>query len=242
MSEAAHNRIEGLIHQHFAGKLSSEAYGTLRTHLRQCEHCERVYERYASAERGLYHTEDEALTAASLGRMQTALFDAPAPAAPRPPWWARTPMVFAALGAVVFLFMLRPEPTQDTLQARGAAVAPAPGISFRVLRLRSEGGKVKVQDLGTKDAQLKAGDQVILLYTNLSGAKSAQVILRSEQHAKVVLVPRHALKTEVEDARFGPPLIVDETWPMGSIQIEAQFEGPDQVQHSRSVPVRRVKP
>lgn len=241
MSEATHTQIEGLIHQYFAGELSAQAHSMLRNHVRDCEQCERVYERYAAADRGLHQCDGHALTAAALGRLEVGLFESERVPPPRSPWWSRAPLFAAALASMIALLMLRPSNTQDVLQARGGVVAPGKGVSLRVLRLRHEGDEVIVQDLGTKDTAVTLGDEIILLYTNLAGAQSVQVILRNDEHARVVLVPRHTLQSQVEDVRLGPPLKVDKYWPLGTMHIEAEFEdGEDRI--LRRVPVKRVQP
>lgn len=243
MSEHAHE----LIHDHFTTGLTEAARAEMRRHVRSCPRCEGLFERYAEAEAALSPSE-AGLGIAARDRIERAVFAAP-PAPGRAPIWGRLAVPALALTAALgVLLTMRPAPAPGELQPRGAhpadtagaeARAPA-GLALRALRLRGDGETVDVMDLATKDATIRAGDQIALLYVNHAGARRAQVFLRTAGEPPRALGPEIALEPGVEDARLGAPLAIDAGWPAGEARIEARFVGPEGQAWVRAVEVRRA--
>jgi hypothetical protein len=240
MTEATHAQFEALIHSHFTrGGLSPDAQASLRDHVRGCPGCERAWERYAAAERGLYGGKDAPLTLGAQARVEAGLIGPPAP--PPRPW---TSAVFTGVAATLALGVAltvvapleRPGPGQapDDLRPRGGA-APTTGLGLRVLRLREVGGELAVTDLGAPgDASVQPGDNLALLYVNLAGAEAVEVRLEPEVGPARVLRPRQPAAAG-EDQALGAPQAVARDWPTGKAAVVGRFFGPDGALWTRTV-------
>lgn len=226
MNEAQHAHFEGQLRDLFARGLSPEAQTVLRAHVRSCPRCERLYERYSEAERGLHGQTQAPLTRAALDRVASTLF-----VPETPPVTSRLRPLALGLSAASAILLagviLKPTPVDTSgLHARGSAQAPTqPGVGLRALRLVRDGERVQVQDLGSGHAHLKVGDELVLLYVNLVGASTVQVYLHPAGQDPRLLVPRRPIERDVQDARLGAPIVVTEGWPAGLSHIEAEFEG-----------------
>lgn len=224
MMKIDHDRCQELIDQSFRrGGLRAPDREAMRRHVRECEPCERTYERYAAAERVLYAGHQKTGTnPGQLDRVADRLFE-------RPPRSRTTwlPAVVAAGGLATTAAVLlsisapstRPEPGLRARQGEASAVAPTLGL--RALRVRLDGTGPQVSDLATT-GRVQRGDRVAVLYTNLAAFERVSLERRAGEDPPVVMIPMTEVETRVEDERL-VTLEVDERWPSGPVTLRARF-------------------
>jgi hypothetical protein len=253
MMKLDHRRCRTLIARSFErGGLPEKEASAVRAHVRDCPSCEHVYERFAAAEAALYPgTPGRDLHAGQVDRVAQRLF---APEGPprsrgeqRRPWWAAAG-AFAVATALVIV-VAAPEPGSrnvlsapgDGLQSRqGGSGDVTPEASLRALRVRPAEGAPDVADLGS-NGRVRAGDRVVLLYTNLGDLDRVAVErVTPAGHADNVL-PMSEIRSDVEDERLHA-LIIDDAWAPGVHRLRARFLGPDGSTTVREVPIEVEAP
>jgi len=241
MTRTCDQSFEAQIKLLFSRGLSPESDAKVRTHVAACDRCARLYERYAEAERALHQQDlNSALNPSMQARIEGRLFEAEAPKQGH-----ALPRIAVALAAVsalaVATFSAVVPPTPDAMQPRGVHVPPPrTGLVMRALRVRRIDGQPQVQELGHGVQDLVPGDEVALMYVNIDGALTAQVILRSLEGSQRVLLSRTAIKRTYKDERLGPVITVSEDWPQGPATLVGHFDGPDGPMQ-RKVYVNRVE-
>lgn len=252
MSTADHQRCPTLIQRSFLhGGVSPADFEAMRRHVRECESCERLYERYAQAEAALHvGSTGKATNAGQLDRVAGRLFD-PAPATRRGnrPVWAGL-SAFAAATAALVIAVAVPGPeagpgprpgSGDELRSRsGSSAQVAPDLGLRVLRARADGPSVDVRDV-TAVGSVRVGDRVAILVTNLANAAQVQIDLMGSDGVIETLVASQPIASDVEDERVGT-LAVDDDWPSGPVVLRARFQLEGGKTETREVTVEVERP
>lgn len=233
MTDRTHELMRRRVRAQFERGLDADERRVLFEHLRTCEPCRALYDRYASLERAL-HPDADAVPGAVLDRAEAVVLGV-SPGGRAQRRWTPLFAVAATMAGAASALVLGPAepPRQSTPEvaaflARGDdEVVPAEGLGVRVLRLRDRGGSVDVDDLASVTAPaLAPADRVAVVYTNHAGARSLEVRLRTTDDSSSVLVPRAPIPSGVEDHPVGEPFIVAD-WPPGPLEVVADFRGPD---------------
>jgi hypothetical protein len=233
-----HRRCQTLIARSFEqGVLSARDHDAMRAHVRDCETCERVYERYAAAEAALYpRSADRPTHAGQVDRVAQRLFarEAPAGAAGRERGarWAVGGALAAAAAVAIVVAAPGSGPRDvtgagpdDGLRSRqGGVAAVAPDASLRALRVRPGESGPQVTDLGS-GAAVRAGDRVALLYTNLGDLDRVAIDRVTPDGSTTSVVEMTDIRADVEDERL-KTLVVTEDWAEGVHVLRARFVGP----------------
>jgi hypothetical protein len=211
-----HVEYERMIEARIAGELSPERIDHLHDHLRSCNQCARLYERFVEAEQALCGS------AAAINVLQRDRVEARLLASARPPkaWWAwsfRAQLGLAAITAsLLALFLLVPP---DEFASRGGGATLSSDIELRALAIepRPEGGFAVHPASGRT---LGLGDHLRLLVENEADFDFITVELVGDK--RVVLLERHPIARTTE-AKLGDPIAVNQAWPEGEVQIRAVF-------------------
>lgn len=225
MVEKDHAVLRSSIERLFVGKLAAEDMTALYAHLRECSSCERIYEDYSKAERALFPAERD-LTKLGFERVKDRLFEVKPERARAPVRrsFIRPLITLAAVAAVAVLVSQLPQ-TEEYGVRSGGDVKLSGDTGLRVLLVSpKEGGGFDVVDLATKDRELRDGDRLKLVYTNLGDryhhAIAAVVGARGEILQRIGPVE---LKPGAEDAGFGEALRVSGEWPSGDARVVMIF-------------------
>lgn len=216
-----HQECERLIDQEFrSGDASAEQTEAMRAHIRECEACARVYERYARAETALFKsTPNSGLSAGQVDRVASRLFAAPAPPRSRRWAWGGT---LAAVTAVAVVAVLPAEEDDGLRSRQGSITADAP-VGIRALRLRSDPSGVSVTDLGT-GGRVRHGDRIAIMYAHRDGFTALTVRRLGPEGAIERLGTAAPLPLDTVDERL-TVTTVDATWAKGTHVFEARFVG-----------------
>lgn len=232
-----HRRCQTLIVRSFErGALPARDDSAMRGHVRDCETCQRVYERYAAAEAALYPRQaDRSTHADQVDRVAQRLFEretrvGSAGRERGARWAAGTALAAAAAVAIVVAAPgsdrrdTPPVGVDDGLRSRqGGVAAVAPDASLRALRVRSEKSEPQIIDLGS-GAAVRPGDQVALLYTNLGELDRVAIDRVTPDGATTRVVEMTEIRADVEDERL-KTLVVTEDWAEGLHVLRARFVG-----------------
>ena len=245
MSERIHDETIAAIEDLFRGKLSAERTKEVSSHVESCAECERVYQRYADAERAMF-TKDAPLTPFASDRIQARLFGAPKPKASVLPRFA--PVLAAVAAAVLAAIIYLPT---DQLTARGGDTKTlAPESTLRALALQNNGGVVGVVDLGAGDKPLAKGDKVKLLADTSKDQHFASAVIVGANGKVIAEVAPIEIGPNADDAPIASSMLVDDTWPEGQVKIvlelapTAKKADPDAIAHddgAESVRVLEIK-
>lgn len=225
MSRMEHENWQVQIEDCFSGRLRGEALDALYAHLRDCDECQRVFERFSQAERALGRADGgRSLTNVERDRVRARLFkSAPPEQKSSASLWLGSFVVMTA--AIIVAVVAAPRPRVDVvheqMQPRGSGPALSHTISLRVLRVRHSDSKTAVVGLGEKESVV-AGDELRFLYTNLSDFAEGALLIDGPQGRRV-LTSKHTLRKAAEDAPFGKPFIVPEDWTEGVLTITAVY-------------------
>jgi hypothetical protein len=231
MSLNTHPGIEGKIERLFQGKLPDDQARELVTHLRDCQPCLRLYERFAGAEKAMFVAEGKRspdLNPYQEARVSQRLF-ATTPAKPRwsPKLLWSTGLLASALSALLLVSVTnRAHTPTETFGARGGGVPEkkAPDVSFRALRLRqAPDGRIEVSDLASGLEGVRPGDRIKLLYTNFGKDRFAEVAALGAGGRVLPLAGQTEVRSDAEDQVFGDSIVVSTEWPSGPIRIVARF-------------------
>lgn len=207
-----HRKIERMIETEFTGGLPPEEGRRLADHLRGCDACAKVYERWSQAERAMTPSAP-VLTRGQADRVASRLF---AGTLPKPRRGFLSVGVFAATAAAAVLLVVVPS-TQE-LQPRGGVEVVDPRVSLRALRIRRVGGDLQAAGA---DQGLAPGDHLRLLYTAPAGVDGARVTLTDGAN-RVHLLFEGRIEPAI-DGKLGAPMKVDHAWAPGEIRITASF-------------------
>ena len=156
-----HEEFEALIRAQFIeGPLDPKQQVRLRDHLRTCEACKQVYDRYTSIEQGL---EDRTTSSAQLERLKA--LGAPVPQRKRP--WL--PLVALAAGVLIVSVVIGRPPSEPTgFQARSGDGTVTPTVEiYRWVDARPK-------PLGET---LERGDGMLFAYSNPQGSKYRYLLI-----------------------------------------------------------------
>lgn len=214
MNASNEQHVEADIARLFERGLSATEHDAMSAHVRTCARCERLYEKYAAAERALTRRAPDDLASASFDRVQARLLG---PAKPRPKtkWWAALGAVAAAAAV---LLVLR-APTEE-LRARGGAEVLRPEYAIRVLRVRGDADDLTVVD--ATSAPLVAGDRLKVLASSGSGARWVRIRVADEAgvvHSQAAT----ALAPDALEAQLPGVIEVPPTWKIGAVRVVATF-------------------
>jgi hypothetical protein len=225
-----HDRWVRQIDALFRGELSPEDAAPLYEHVRACASCEKAYERYASAERALYKTnEKQPINRAANERvLQRIIADVVDDSVKEASWslarfWK--PLAFAGVAAalMVGLVFTYPITDQHDFQARGGkGIELTSEVTMRGLRIRKEGEEVAVTELSGELPTVAAGDHIKLLYTNLKSFRTLTVAV-SPRDGNVLTKVQAEIQPGVEDASFKGSIAVPPDWPKGPVRIIGAF-------------------
>lgn len=223
--ELSHRACERLIERDFVrGDLSPEKSEAMRSHVRGCAACGRVYARYAAAEAALYPGSDErSMSPAQLDRVGRRLFGRRPRRVPVPAWLGGVGALAGAASLVLVATVGLP-PTEEELRSRsggaveGAALAP---VGIRALRLRDRPDGLDVSDLGTT-GRARVGDRIAVLFAHRSGFEALRVTRIDPQGRVAPAGFADGLPKDAVDARL-TVLTVEPAWMPGPHVLEARF-------------------
>lgn len=169
-----HDRLGLELRRYFLDQLSPKESEVFRAHVRDCTSCRAEYERWSTAERGLF---------AGAGPVSPLAFDRIARevipgraestvGAPPTRVWSARPAVFALASAATLLlagrFFLAEGTEPEAFIARGVETALSAELSVRavVARPGAEGEAPRVFDLGSEDEPLEVGDRLQVRLTH----------------------------------------------------------------------------
>lgn len=171
--ERDHERLGREMRRYFMDQLDADESTTFRGHVRECTRCRQEYERWSSAERGLF-AQDVASSPLAFDRIARAVIPQVAPEeAPRGLRWLSAPALGFALASAATLlfagrFLLPSAHEPEAFLARGVEAQVGADLSARavVARLPAGGGSPLVFDLSREGTPLEAGDRVQLRLTH----------------------------------------------------------------------------
>jgi hypothetical protein len=205
-----HDETIGAIEQLFRGRLASGKADEVSAHVRECEACDRVYQRYAEAERALFEKTPHAeFPAFAQQRVAARLFKEPGVAPKRLPKFLISTATAGALAALALVLFI---PRGD-FAPRGDQQRLAPSSTLRALALRDEG----VVDLAS--APLRRGDRLKLLADTGPEQRWASAIIVAEDGRVFATIEPAEIGPNAADAPLGSSILVDDTWPKGQSKI-----------------------
>ena len=212
--------------------LTGEQAVALRSHVRDCADCRRVYERYVSAERLLSEAEPPALSPAQLARVEDRLFSA------GPPPARRGGLVLGGFAAAAALAGVLLMPRSETLQARGAATVDAlPGASVRVLRVdRFASGELALRELAATDPVAEDTKVVVLAACPVEDCRVAVSVVTADGRERR-FIDADRLSSTSAPVRLDEPASFPAAWPAGRAEVRAAFRTQDGRQTVRTLPL-----
>jgi len=168
-----HDVYERLLETSFRAprSLRPQEFERLKEHVRGCERCRELHERYATMEHGL-HPGTTSLSAGQVERGLAAL-SARTPPRRRQPWLALTAATAAAAAGLFVAFPGPADVGDDDFVARSGAVIEDPRFGLRLLRVREEA----IAD--AERAALAPGDAVAVMASAPPGVTSLELTVES---------------------------------------------------------------
>ncbi len=207
----------------FERGLEAQEQAKVMAHIRDCEDCKKLYERYAEAERALYASATlEGLAPPSLERVQSRLqLGVPAQ---KPRRLFKLAPLAAVAAAVVLFVQVSPD---DEFRARGRSSprqAPALDAAFavRVLRLRAGvDGQPRIQDAAS--ATLAGGDKLKVLISTGASASWVNLVILSEARHVLYRSDVQRVTANTIEARLEGLVSVAPSWKPGLLTLVAVF-------------------
>lgn len=246
-SESAHDETIGAIEELFRGSLSKERANEVSAHVLSCDRCERVYQRYADAERALFaETNKNVLTPFAQDRVRARLFGDAPPKKSKVPSFLLSSAVTVALACVLAIFIIPPQPE---LMSRGTnAETLAPESKLRALVLVPKGEAFEVIDLAAGDRGLQNGDRLKILADSSAQQRFASAIIAGENGRVLAELQPVEIGPNAKDAAVGETITVA-GWPpevkivlrLGADQKRAGADDAAKDEGSESVRVLKVR-
>lgn len=171
--DADHQRLSQHMRRYFLDELDAGESATFRGHVRECARCRHEYERWSSAERGLFAPGGASSPLAFERIARAVLPEGATDAAPRGLRWSSRPALGFALATAATLlfagrFLLPSASEPEAFLARGTSAPVSAELSARavVARLPAEAETPTVFDLTPDGAPLEPGDRVQLRLTH----------------------------------------------------------------------------
>lgn len=244
-----HGKAERLIERELSGEaLKHEELETLRGHLRECDRCRRVYDRYVAAEAQLFRGPDRAATPGQLQRVERRLLgdDRDAPGASIRGGWKPVAMVgaMAALAAVV----LTVRAPLDEFQPRGGArpkdVGEDFGARFRALSVQTtpsnpgpDGVEPAFRELNP-GATIDRDVRLVFLGACSISACTVSVTARTADGQEHEIRAPHAIVAAARGSRLGDVLTLPANWPAGDLSFRATFYARARVIATRTIALK----
>jgi hypothetical protein len=212
-----HHEYREMIRRLFEKDLDRAGDQRLFAHLRECEGCEHVYQRWATAEQAFAGDR-----LASERVLQRVLEPAPSAGPARSTVWLIGPAI-VALGLVLAL-SFRPVAQPDFVARGGAAEV---SLAFRVLLIRLEGGQAQVSDLVPGSA-VQAGDHLRILCSSAAPLTMSAMTIDVPSGERVSLGDSVSVGAGAVEAPVGEIIEVTPAWGTGSatLRIDEVFSLP----------------
>lgn len=212
-SERAHDETIGAIEELFRGSLSKERADEVSAHVLSCDRCERVYQRYADAERALFaQNQEKGLTPFAQDRVRARLFGDAPPQKSKVPGFLLSTAATIALACVLAIFVM-PQTPPEEFGSRGAgAETLAPESKLRALVLVPKGEGIEVVDLAAGAHVLQKGDRLKLLADSSAAQRFASAVVAAEEGRVLAEVEPVEIGANAKDAAVGPTITVAD-WP-----------------------------
>jgi hypothetical protein len=213
-------KIESL----FVGRLALHRIDELYTHVKGCDRCERVFNRFASAEKRLFGR-PKAISPFAAERVRGRLFHRDGAPRARLPVLGFVSAVVASI-ALLAVFVPRAFQASNEFGSRGAneANAIADDASFRALAVSLDAkGSLEVRDLASGRQTLAPSTRVKLVYSNFGAYAYASVAVIDSSGSTIVAVPPMPIDRNVVDAELGRAIAIPDDAAKGPIEIVARF-------------------
>ncbi len=215
--------IQETIARLFEKGLGAQEQARAMAHIRDCEDCKKLFERYAEAERALYvGATSEGQAPPSFDRVQARLLES-APA-PRPRLLFKIAPLIAIAAAVVLFIQVIPS---DEFRSRGRnspGQAPALDAAFavRALRLRmNNDGQPQVQDAAS--ATLVPRDKLKVLLSTGASPSWVRFVILSEDREVLYQADVQSVTENTIEARMEGLVSVMPSWKPGRLTLVAIF-------------------
>jgi hypothetical protein len=209
MTVEQHDAILRDIEALFRGRLEKDRAGAVVDHVKDCDRCERVYQRYADAEGALFRDKKSELNLFAKNRVAARLFDT----APKPRPRFVPKLVAGMTAAAAFALMAIVFVPQSQYTARGNDEALAPETTLRVLAVTKD---LQVVDLAGGDVKITQGDRLKLLYDSGARHRFGTVAIVHESGRVLADITAKNIDADVVDRPFGAMIPVD-NWPKGQV-------------------------
>jgi hypothetical protein len=213
-----------MIERLFMGRLPQHGQQELYSHIEGCPSCEDAYERWAKAEAALFSGGSDS-TPLQLDRVRERLFEVSEPPRDRKRILAGLGAFAAAMGTLLLFLFVRPTTPTEEFRVRGGAETPlSQRVNIRVLRVRGgESGRPEVVDLSSGGVELRVGDRVQLLYTNLEDFRFLSVGFVDSSGKTRSVVKGSAIGSAMEDGRIGSSMTIPEDTSPGWVRWVGVF-------------------
>jgi hypothetical protein len=212
-------KIESL----FKGKLDGEKAVELYAHVKSCDRCEKVFNRFATAEKALFG-EKHAMPSFASDRVASRLFvDAKKPGA-RP---AIIGIAFASALSLMLLVGIVPRTTERAEEFRARSGSTAGVKTDAMLRafavaLGSD-GELDVRDLASSQSKPKVGDRIKLLYSNFGPYSYASAVIIDAGGKTIARIAPALIDRNVEDTDLAPAIPLPDDVTAGPMKIIVVF-------------------